>query len=118
MNLLLSCMFMTLGYQSVLFALMINSYAAINGILPESPTVTQFFRYANLERGVILGVLALLFGGGGGLAGLFGWMGSGYQVTDYQKAIQLLAPSITLICLGIQTVFSSFFVSMLNLRRQ
>jgi hypothetical protein len=37
---------------------------------------------------------------------------------DYARTMRLVVPGATLVALGFQTVFSSFFVSILGMRRK
>lgn len=118
MTLLFSCMGITMGYQSVLFALMSTSFAVVSGILPDTPVMHGFYRHASLERGVILGLLVIVLGFVLMYTGSRQWLSSSFSPEDYRATILMLAPGITLACLGLQTILSTFFISMLNLRRQ
>ncbi|MGH9368533.1 MAG: glycosyltransferase family 2 protein [Thermoanaerobaculia bacterium] len=106
------------GYQSVLFALLAKSFAISEGLLPEDRRVTRLFRLVNLERGVLAGgammALGLLL-----LAGaVTQWRASGFGALDYSRTMRWVIPGVTLTVLGFQTVLSSFFVSILGMRRR
>jgi glycosyltransferase involved in cell wall biosynthesis len=106
------------GYQSVLFAIFSKTFAISEGLLPENPRMTRFFQLVNLERGLLIAAGAMVLG----LTLLFAavniWRETGYGTLDYAKTMRLVVPGATLTALGFQTVLSSFFVSMLGMRRR
>jgi hypothetical protein len=50
------------GYQSVVFAIFTKTFAISEGRLPEDPRMNRFFELVNLERGLIISVIALFIG--------------------------------------------------------
>ncbi len=106
------------GYQSVLFALFTKTFAIGEGLMPEDPFTMRFFRVASLERGIILAVGALLLGMTLLLAALNQWRLTHFGHLDYAESMRLVVPGVTLTALGFQTILSSFFVSILGMRRR
>jgi len=106
------------GYQSVLFAIFSKTFAISEGLLPENQRLTRFFQIVNLERGLLLASGSLLVGLVLLLAAFNVWRETGYGSLDYAKTMRLVVPGATLTALGFQTVLSSFFVSMLGMRRR
>lgn len=85
--------------------------------MPSDDRLTKFFQWATLERGLIIGVLS-------GLAGLFlligainQWWEAGFGNLDYAVTMRWVIPGATLCMLGFQTLFGSFFISVLGMRR-
>ncbi len=117
-TLLFASLAIVCGYQSLLFALFTKSFAISEGLLPEDPRVTRFFRMVNLERGVIAGALTTA----GGLlllvAAILQWRSAGWGALDYSRTMRWVIPGVTLTVLGFQTVLSSFFLSILGMRRK
>jgi hypothetical protein len=72
----------------------------------------------NLERGLLLAFGALLVGVALLLIAVNAWREAGFGSMDYAKTMRLVVPGATLTALGFQTVLSSFFVSMLGMRRR
>ncbi len=106
------------GYQSILFAILAKTFAMNEGLTPEDPVALRFFRYINLERG-------LLVGGGVCLLGLIlllwavnFWRLSGFGTLDYAVTMRWVIPGATCVALGFQTVFSGIFVSILGMQRR
>ena len=106
------------GYQSILFALFSKTFAISEGLLPEDPRLTRFFQVMNLERGLILATLALVIGLVLLGVAVNSWRLVGFGALDYAKTMRLVVPGATLTALGFQTILSSFFVSMLGMRRK
>ena len=106
------------GYQSVVFAIFTKTFAISEGLLPEDPRMTRFFERVNLERGLILSVLALC----SGVALLFiafnQWRLADFGRLEYAHTMRLVVPGATLTALGFQTALSSFFISILGMRRR
>jgi len=106
------------GYQSVLFAIFSKTFAISEGLLPENPRMTRFFQLVNLERGLLIAAGGLLVGLMLLLAAVNMWRETGYGSLDYAKTMRLVVPGATLTALSFQTMVSSFFVSMLGMRRR
>ena len=61
------------GYQSILFHVFTKTFAINEGLMPEDPLMTRFYRVANLERGLIVASVALIVGCGLLLAAVNQW---------------------------------------------
>lgn len=106
------------GYQSILFAIFAKTFAINEGLLPEDSRYHKFFRVMNLERGLLLGALAWLVGLGLMSRTVCQWWASDFSRLDYSHTMRWVIPGFTLAALGFQTVLSSFFDSILGMKRQ
>ena len=117
-TLLYSSVAIIAGQQAISFALFTKGFAIGEGLLPLDPRTERFFRIATLERGIALGALFMV----GGLVLLAAvaltWRASGWGSLDYAHTMRRAVPGATLTMLGLHTVFASFFVSILGLRRR
>ena len=86
--------------------------------MPPDPRLDRFFRLVNLEKGLIAGSASLLFGFVLLVGSLNQWRTSGYGPLDYAHTMRWVIPGVTLTALGFQTILSSFFVSILGMRRK
>ena len=117
-SLLFSSLFIVLGYQSILFAIHTKTFAIGQGLLPMTPTMNRFFSVFNLERGLLIG-LGLSVLGFTLLATAFGrWWAHGFGPMDYPSTLRLTIPGVMFASLGVQTILSSFFASILGLARK
>ena len=105
-----------MSYQLFLFAVFIRIYSLNQGIYPAKNKHILFERIFSLERGIVFGLL-LLFSGLGLLIRLFlRWENLDFgPIRDISVTFRLLIPAITLISLGLQTIFSSFFIRILHI---
>jgi glycosyltransferase involved in cell wall biosynthesis len=117
-TLLFSSLAILCGYQCILFAIFAKTFAVMEGFLPQDPQFERFFEIVNLERGLIVAALAILAGGALLLAAVYQWWLTDFGHLNYARTMRLVVPGATLVALGFQTVFSSFFVSILGMRRK
>lgn len=106
------------GYQSVVFAVFTKTFAISEGLLPEDPRMNRFSKLVNLERGLALAVLVLIAGLALLVSALLAWRRVDFGPLDYAATMRLVIPGATLTALGFQTILSSFFVSILGMRRR
>ena len=117
-TLLFASLALICGYQSILFAVFTKVFAITEGLLPKDPRIRRLSTIVTLERGAL----------GGALAGLVGvllltlavvqWATRDFGRLDYASTMRVVVPGVTLTALGFQTVLSSFFLSILRMRRR
>jgi len=107
-----------LGYQLVLFAIFTKFFAIRVGFHPPHPALQKVFRYVTLEVGLVAGALMVL----GGLLTLViavaSWSASGFGNLDPSTTMRQVIPAVVLTALGTQTVFASFFMSILGIESE
>ena len=106
-----------IGYQTVIFAIFTKVFAITEGLLPEDPRLKTLFRYIKLETGILAGALLLATGIGLSIYALSFWSATSFGPLDPSRTLRLVIPAVTAIALGLQTVLSSFFLSILGLER-
>jgi hypothetical protein len=107
-----------LGYQLIVFALFTKVFAISEGFQPMPGYLDRLFRYVSLEAGIAVGLVLTLAGFGTLLAAVLGWRAVGFGALDPRATMRQVIPGAVLLVLGIQTVFSSFFLSTLGIRRR
>jgi hypothetical protein len=117
-TLLFASMGLLCGYQAIVFALFTRTYVVSEGLMPEDPRLTRFFRVATLERGLIASALSILFGLTLLAIAVNDWRVANFGRLDYAHTMRFVIPGATLTTLGMQTFFSSFFVSIISMRRR
>jgi Glycosyl transferase family 2 len=115
-TLAVACMSVIIGSQLVAFAFFTKVFAISEGLLPQDPKFSKVFKVFTLEKGICLGLGILVVGVGLLLHSLWIWKRAGYGLLPYADNMRRLLPAVTLIVVAIQTVFSSFFMSVLGLR--
>ncbi len=117
-TLLFASLAIILGYQSILFAFLTRIFGMTTGFLPEDPRIMQLFQFLNLERGLVVGAITALLGVLLLGAAVNAWRLAGFGALDYVPTMRVVIPGVTLTALGVQTVFSSFFFSIIGLARR
>ncbi|MBK5187431.1 MAG: glycosyltransferase family 2 protein [Gemmatimonadaceae bacterium] len=106
------------GYQSIAFALMTKVFAIMEGLLPEDPRLNRFFALVNLESGLSVGALAMVVGLGLLGAAVHQWSSVDFGALNYEHTMRWVIPGVMLTALGFQTILSSFFASLMGMRRR
>jgi len=106
------------GCQAILFAIFTKVFAVNEGLMPEDPRMTRFFEIMYLERGLLLSGAGLVVGLGLLIAAILQWKLTGFGTLDYTKTMRLVIPGATVTALGFQIMLSSFFASILGMRRR
>jgi glycosyltransferase involved in cell wall biosynthesis len=117
-TLLYAAVAVVIGFQAVIFALFTKVFAISEGLLPEDPRINKMFRTLSLERGIVVGILLVLAGLAGSIYAVSFWDESSFGPLDPSKTLRIIIPSITALIIGCQTILSSFFLSVLVLRRR
>lgn len=106
-----------LGFQLIAFAVFTKVFAISEGLLPQDPRLNRIFRYITLETGLALGGLLVAFGIGGSIFAVFGWATRSFGALDPVHMLRIVMPAVFSLTLGVQVICSSFFLSILGLRR-
>ena len=116
-TLLFASLFIMMGYQSVLFAVSARTFATAEGLMPMTPGLKRWFELINLEKGLIAGSVSMLIGFGLLVVSVLQWKAAGFGELDYSVTMRWVIPGVTFAALGFQTVLSSFFLSVIGMRR-
>ncbi len=116
-SLLLGCLCLVLGYQLLWLWAFARLYSWSSGLMPGSRPAIGLFRYLTLERGLVLGGLVvavgLLFNGGLCVH----WWSVNLGPLEIQMTMRSALWGVTLMLVGMQTVYGSFFFSMLQMMK-
>jgi len=116
-SMLVAAMMLLVGFQLLYSAVFLRIYGFTQGFLPDQPDLRQLLRKITLEKGVVAG---LLVGAAGFflLLSAFGfWMKTSFGSLDPVASARQVVPAVTLLALGVQVVFGSFFLSSLGINR-
>ena len=117
-TLLFSSLFIICGYQAVLFAMLTKVFGITTGLLPEDPRMNRLFAVVDLERGLIVGAVGILSGFALLIGAILQWRAVHFGPLDYSVTMRWVIPGVLLAALGVQTVLSSFFCSILGMQRR
>lgn len=116
-TMLLGSLCVVFGYQTLWLWAHARIYGWTSGLLPRGTFSMKIFDHLNLERGLLAGAALLLAG-----LGLNGWLVHEWAARDLgpldvQVTMRYALWGFTAMVLGVQTVYGSFFLSMLGMRR-
>jgi hypothetical protein len=107
-----------IGFQSILFAVFTKVFAVSEGLLPKDDQLERTFRYLTLEVGLLAATILILAGLGGSAYAYWFWDRLSFGNLDPAHTMRIVIPAVTSLTLGCQTLFSSFFLSVLGLKRR
>ena len=117
-TLLYAAAFVLLGFQSICFAVFTKLFAVSEGLHPPDPMLDRFFRYITLEVGLGVGAALIVGGLCASLMAVVGWGLKHFGPLDYSHTMRIVILAVMLLTLGAQTVFTSFFLSVLGMPRR
>jgi glycosyltransferase involved in cell wall biosynthesis len=106
-----------IGFQLVVFAVFTKVFAMERGFHPPSAGYYAMFDYVKLETGLAVGVVMFLAGLAGIVVAVLSWGSAGFGNLDPRLTMREIIPAAVLLTLGVQTVFASFFLSILGMER-
>jgi glycosyltransferase involved in cell wall biosynthesis len=116
-TLLVASFLALIGYQLVLFAIFTKIFAIQSGFHPPYPLLESVSRYVTLEVGLAAGTLMVLVGVIALILAVASWGAVGFGTLNPSLTMREVIPAVVLLALGTQTVFASFFISILSIDR-
>ena len=113
--LVLGSMVSIVSYQLLHMGIYAHMFAVGQGFLKEDRFVLFFERYFNLEKWLLVGFIFFAIGVGINFFILIEWFSNNFGAL-YRIRESIL--STTLLVIGLQTMFSSFFISLLLLKKK
>ncbi len=103
------------GYQTLWMWAFAKIHGWTSGMLPPGTFSLKVFRHVNLERGLIAGLALLATGLAISFWLLGSWWGQNLGPLEVQTTFRYALWGLITIVLGVQTIFGSFFLSMLGM---
>lgn len=117
-SLLVSCMTMLLGFNLLTFSIFSKTFAISMKLLRPDSLTEQFLKKFSLETGLCLGsffcLLGMIFIGSEVLT----WAQTGFGPLSLFQSQRVVIPGTTMLILGVETIFSSFLLSLLLIPRK
>jgi glycosyltransferase involved in cell wall biosynthesis len=115
-TLLMASMMTIVGLQILFFGVFTKLYSVARGLLPPNQQLRKLLGWFSLERGIVAGLIIIAGGLGFLTAAILAWRSVGFGQLSYPQSLRLVIPSVTCMTLGVQIIFSSFFLSILELK--
>lgn len=103
------------GYQAVLFSVMVKLFGAREDLLPMSKHYRQLVEKFTVERGLILGLLIFVVGFLVAVWQVVLWGGDGFGSMDAAQTVRTAIPAVLGLLLGFQTIMFSMFAGVLSI---
>ena len=113
--LLFGALALILGYNLMLFDVLAKTFSMEAGLARPGRWLAVLGRAFTLERGLVMGALLFLAGAGLEIKIVADWVRSGYGPL---MAVRGIVIGMTAMVLGAQTVFASFLVSLMSIKRR
>ena len=106
------------GYQILLAGTFARALGTILGLHPHSPFLDRWQKRLAMEYGVIAGGILTVLGILLLAKATWVWENSGFGRLSSEISVRQVIPAVIMIGVGVQTVFGSFFLSMLSYVRR
>lgn len=117
-TLLYSVVAILTGFQAVMFAIFTKVFGITEGFLPEDSRLSRAFKIVNLELGLITGAASLIIGIGIAIYSFLLWNRTGFGPMNPNVLVRIVAAAMVAMTLGVELIFSSFFLSILGMMRK
>ena len=117
-TLLYSAAAIVCGFQAIAFAVLAKVFAINARLLPEDPRIRRFTSVVTIEAGMAAGLILFLAGLAAAAFAIGVWGRASFGALEPESSLRIVAPSITALIVGLQLIFSSFFLGVLGLHRQ
>ena len=104
-----------LGFQLILFFILTKKYAAKTKFIPITKFDKKLIKFT-MNKGIFIGFILLLFGIAGAIVSFVIWSKTGYGNLIPEIMFRLTIPVLILIVCGIQLMFNSFFLGILEIK--
>lgn len=116
-TLLYGAMFTIIGVQLISFAVFSKVYSMSIGLFPKDNKLIKALSSFSLEAGLILGLVLVTAGIVFSIYALNLWGHEGFGPLIHDKIMRITIPSVTGIVIGIQIIFSSFYLYTFEVKK-
>jgi hypothetical protein len=105
-----------IGVQMAWFAIFARVYGTGAGLLPVNSRLEHALQALTLERGLAIGLVLVLGGVTLSAGALSNWATAGYLALEPRMMMRTTIPAVVMMIIGVEFIFSSFFLSLLRSR--
>ncbi len=116
-TMLLGSLCAILGYQTLWLGFLAKVYGHYSGVLPAGTVIQKMLKTFTLERGILTGLAVSVIGLGANLWLVWEWLGRDMGPLDIPITMRFALWGMATLVVGVQTIYSSFFLSMLKMNR-
>ena len=105
------------GVQVILFSVYTKAYAANTGFIPVSKP-NKAIETFTANKGVLIGLILLVLGIAATITAFAIWGQKGFGALNPQQMMRITIPAVVAICIGLQLIFGSLFMEILNVKHR
>ena len=105
------------GFEAIFFFAFARAVAADLRLLPRDPLVERLRRFWTLERGLLTGCTVFAIGLLGAIAAVGSWGEQSFGELNPAVTLRVVLPSAAALMVGLQLMFASCLLGVLNLRQ-
>jgi len=111
-SLIFGSILVIIGFQTIATGIYMKAYAVVHGLCEKEGFIKKLLDYHSLEKEIVTGAMLLLLGLVLGIKVLFTWINVGFgSLSEIENAVI----AMLLAAIGIQTIFTGIFLSVLLL---
>lgn len=107
-----------IGTNMIFFSLFTRIYAIRTNFIPTKESAATKLANVTTEKGAVAGVLLTLAGIAMTIAAFVIWKDTSFGNLNPQEMMRMTIPALTLMVVGIEMIFASFFIGILNIKHQ
>ena len=104
-----------IGFQLILYYILTIKYAEKTNFIPISKNSTKIINFT-MNKGILIGAIMFLLGIIGSIFAVIIWLKTGFGDLIPSKMIRITIPMLVLFVCGLQLMFSSFFLGILEIK--
>lgn len=106
------------GVNISLFSLFTKAYALSSGFIPNSTKTMEIFEKFTVEKGVVVGSTLTSIGFIATIGAFIIWGNHAFGRLQPESIMRITIPAATLIAIGIEIIFASFFLGILEIKKK
>ncbi|MDK1118987.1 MAG: glycosyltransferase family 2 protein [Anaerolineae bacterium] len=113
-TLLYTSLLIIMGVHSIIFSIFTYVFGVNSKLRPRDTLTDLLVKQIELEKGILISLGMILLGFASSVGALIYWSQNQFGIIDPVISMRLVIPGAVLFTIGFQTLYASFFISILN----
>ena len=105
-----------IGVNLILFNAFTRTYARVTGFIPMPENEKK--KFFTVDKGIFIGAVLFIIGLVLTIMALVGWNSRNFGQLNPQEMMRLTIPAVTFMVTGVQVLFGSFFIGILEIKHK
>ena len=115
-TLLYTSAMLMIGVNLILFNAFTRTYARVTGFIPMPENEKK--KFFTVDKGIFIGAVLFIIGLVLTIMALVGWNSRNFGQLNPQEMMRLTIPAVTFMVTGVQVLFGSFFIGILEIKHK